>query len=147
MAFFLAGKLKTGPRPIHEPYLGVKNGARRVLALFRFSSARRPHFSRVPDVDRLHPRAVEPPKLPVIGTKANIELKTSAYSGQLDKIRAKAEQRNIEREEAGEMDIISKMQSTSAPNIDNSLKGFKIEMYFEYQDEFGNDLFNIGIMV
>ncbi len=69
------------------------------------------------------------------------------YSGQLDKIRAKAEQRNIEREEAGEMDIISKMQSTSAPNIDNSLKGFKIEMYFAYQDEFGNDLFNIGIMV
>ncbi len=27
MAYFLAGKLKTGPRPIHEPYFCVKNGA------------------------------------------------------------------------------------------------------------------------
>lgn len=84
----------------------------------------------------------EPPKLPVIGTKAVIELKTSAYSGQSDKIKERAEQRNRECEETGEMDMISEMQSTSEPNIDDSLQGFKIEMYFGYQDEFGNDLFN-----
>ena len=30
MDFFLAGKLKTGPRPIHELYFGVKTGSRPV---------------------------------------------------------------------------------------------------------------------
>jgi len=41
MAFFLAGKLKTGPRPIHEPYFGVKNGARPVhVESWLFSGSR-----------------------------------------------------------------------------------------------------------
>ena len=34
MAFFLAGKLKTGPRPIHDPYFGVKTGSRPVHVRF-----------------------------------------------------------------------------------------------------------------
>ncbi len=39
--FFLAGKLKTGPRLIHEPYFCVKNGARLVhVELWLFSGSR-----------------------------------------------------------------------------------------------------------
>ena len=39
--FFLAGKLKTGPRPIHVPYFGVKTGSRPVhIQFWLFSSSR-----------------------------------------------------------------------------------------------------------
>jgi hypothetical protein len=42
MAFFLAGKLKTGPRPIHEPYFGVKTGSRLVHVQFLLFFGSRP---------------------------------------------------------------------------------------------------------
>jgi hypothetical protein len=60
--FFLGGKTQnlstSDPRALFWCQKRCTSSTRQVLALFWFSSARRPHFSRVPDVDRLHPREV-----------------------------------------------------------------------------------------
>jgi hypothetical protein len=52
MAFFLAGKLKTGPRPIHEHFFGVKNGARPVHVQFWLFAGSRPLDDPIFDVYR-----------------------------------------------------------------------------------------------
>ena len=56
--FFLGGKTQnratSDPRALFRCQNRFTSGTRPVLALFRFSSKRRPHFSRVPHVDRLH---------------------------------------------------------------------------------------------
>ena len=52
MAFFLAGKLKTGLRPIHEHFFGVKNGARPVHVQFWLFAGSRPLDDPIFDVYR-----------------------------------------------------------------------------------------------
>jgi hypothetical protein len=52
MVFFLAGKLKTGPRPIHEHFFGVKNGARPVHVQFWLFAGSRPLDDPIFDVYR-----------------------------------------------------------------------------------------------
>jgi hypothetical protein len=52
MAFFLAGQLKTGPRPIHKPYFGVKNDARPVHVESWLFSSSRPLDDPIFHVDR-----------------------------------------------------------------------------------------------
>lgn len=53
----------------------------------------------------------------------------------------KARKERDDREKAGEGDRYSEMQRFNQPQID-SLVGFKIEMYFNYQDEDGSNLCN-----
>ena len=83
-----------------------------------------------------------PPELPAIGTTADYDMSaTSAYATKFAQMTTKARKERDDREKAGEGDRYSEMQQFNQPQI-NSLVGFKIEMYFNYQDEDGSNLCN-----
>ena len=76
-----------------------------------------------------------PPDLPVLGTKAEIDLtKGSCYAGRIQELKLKAHKERDARELEGLGDRWSEQQQFTAPKINSSLVGWPIEMYFELGD-------------
>ena len=84
-----------------------------------------------------------PPDLPVIGTKASIDMTTgSFYADKLMNVKKQAYKERDAREAQGKGDRWSEMQEFNAPEVNSDLVGFNIEMLFEYPDDDGGRLTN-----
>ena len=78
-----------------------------------------------------------PPDLPVIGTKASIDVTTgSFYADKLRTVKKQAYEEDA-REAQRKGDRWSEMQEFNAPEVNSGLVGFNIEMLFEYPDNDG----------
>ena len=76
-----------------------------------------------------------PPDLPVLGTKANIDLtKGSHYASRIQGVTKNAYNKRDVRESEGNGDKLSEVQEFNAPEINSAFVGFNIEMYFELSD-------------
>jgi len=76
-----------------------------------------------------------PPDLPVLGTKANIDLtKGSHYASRIQGVAKNAYNKRDVRESEGNGDKLLEMQEFNVPEINSAFVGFNIEKSFELSD-------------
>ena len=79
-----------------------------------------------------------PPDLPIIGTKASIDMKPgSYYAEQVMNLKKKVYKERKAREVEGKGDRLSEMQELNAPEINFNLVRFDIEILLKYLDDNG----------
>ena len=83
-----------------------------------------------------------PPEMYKLGTTADIDMTLGKYADRIAAIEEKGYAERDIREEKGEGDRWTDRQELIAPEINNTLIGYKIEMLFEYIDIDGSQLTN-----
>ena len=78
------------------------------------------------------------PTMKTLGTTMDLELEQNEMKCDIEAMKKEGYAERDRREDAGESDRWTEMQRTSPPDIDNKLKGYKIEKCFEYFEDDGS---------